>query len=103
MRRRHPSKGTSMTNPRWKLKRLRWWNLPIPLYRRDDEGWTKIGWIWNQTAYIVNNIHHGWVAFVDDQTEERLKYIDVWSCQCCGAELSYDKKKNIEKYLGDKE
>lgn len=88
-----------MNSPRFKVKRLRWWNRPIPLYRKTAEGFTKIGWIWNQPAYIVNNIHYGWVAFVDDQTEERLKYLDIWSCQCCGAELSYEKKENIKQYL----
>ena len=88
-----------MANPSWKVKRLRWWNLPVPLYRKDAEGFTKVGWIWNQTAYIVNNIHHGWIAFVEDQTQERLSYLDVWSCSCCGAEIWGGKKESIEKYV----
>jgi len=93
-----------MTNPSWKVKRLRWWNLPIPLYRKDgDEGWTKVGWIWNQTAYIVNNIHYGWIAFVEDQTKERLQYLDIWSCACCGAEIFGSKKTAIEEYIKNKD
>lgn len=88
-----------MSSPNWKVKKLRWWNLPIPLYRKDKEGFTKIGWIWNQPAYIVKNIHYGWVAFLEDQTEERLKFLDVWSCACCGAEIWGSKKEMIEKYV----
>lgn len=89
-----------MSGPRWKVKRLRWWNWPIALYRKDkDSGFTRVGWIWNQPAYIVNNLNHGWIAFVEDQTAERLKYLDVWSCHCCGAELSSDKKTKIKQYI----
>lgn len=88
-----------MSGPNWKVKRLRWWNLPIPLYRKDKDSWTKIGYIYNQKAYIVNNIHHGWIAFVEDQTQEHLSYLDVWSCNCCGAEISGSKKTMIEEYV----
>ena len=85
-----------MSNPSWKVKRIRWWHLPVPLYRKDDDGFTKIGWVWNQTAYIVNNLHHGWIAFVEDQTQERLKQLEVWSCSCCGAEIWGEKRRQIE-------
>lgn len=88
-----------MANPSWKVKKLRWWNFPIPLYRKDSDKWTKIGWIWNQPAYIVKNIHHGWIAFVEDQTQARLSYLDVWSCNCCGAEIWGSKKTAIENYI----
>ena len=83
----------------FKYVKLRWWNRPIPLYRKDGEGYKKIGWIWNQPAYIVNNVHYGWIAFMEDQTEERLKYFDTWSCSCCGAEIWGTKKDQIEKFI----
>ena len=88
-----------MANPSWKVKRLRWWNWPVPLYRKDEEGFTKVGWVWNQPAYIIKNIYLGWIAFVEDQTTERLSYLDVWSCSFCGAEICGNKKQAIEGYI----
>ena len=92
-----------MSNPTWKVKNLRWWNWPIPLYRKDPDKWVKVGYVWNQRAFIVKNMYEGWVAFLDDQTEERLSYLDVWSCDCCGAEIMMSKKRAIEKYVLEKQ
>lgn len=32
-----------------------------------------VGWVWMQQAYMVKNLNHGWVAFLEDQTEDKLK------------------------------
>jgi len=54
----------------------------VPLYdKTETDGYRKIGWVWNQKAYLVDNMIEGWVAFVKDQTPEN---IDVWWCDCCG-------------------
>ena len=85
--------------PNFKYVRLRWWNLPVPLYRKDSDKFTKVGWIWNQPAYLVKNIHVGWVAFIEDQTAERLKHFEVWSCSCCGHEIWGTKRDQITKFI----
>lgn len=33
-------------------------------------GFSFVGWVWFQKAYLVKNIHYGWIAFAEDQTEE---------------------------------
>jgi hypothetical protein len=54
-----------------------WW--PKRLALKDESGMRWVGWIWLQRAYLVNNINHGWIAFVDGQTKENLM-----TCPCCG-------------------
>lgn len=73
-------------NSRFRVTRLRWWHRPIPLYDRtvEEKNYRRIGWVWNQKAYLVDNMVEGWVAFAKDQTPEK---IDVWWCSCCGMEL----------------
>jgi hypothetical protein len=58
--------------PRFKIAYVPWWK-PLPLVRRDEGGgFTRIGYVWRQTARIVNNVHEGWIAFADEQTPEKL-------------------------------
>lgn len=73
-----------MSRASWKVVQLRWWNLPIRLAHRDKDGLKFVGWVWNQRAYLVKNLNHGWIAFVEDQTPEN---IDIWFCDHCGASL----------------
>lgn len=60
-----------------------WWK-PVPLarWRSEDheQGFEFIGWAWRQRAYLVKNISHGWIAFVDMQTPENLREC----CPACG-------------------
>lgn len=61
-----------MLSPRWKIAYVPWWK-PLPLVTRDaGGGWTKVGYVWRQKARLVNNLHAGWIAFVDEQTPEKL-------------------------------
>jgi hypothetical protein len=59
---------------RFRVLDMKWWNLPIPLYSRSmkPDEWVRVGWVWNQRARVINNISLGWIAFVEDQTPERL-------------------------------
>lgn len=52
--------------------------LPRRLAVRDGEGFRFVGWAWMQKALLINNLNHGWVAFVEDQTNEKLEV-----CPCC--------------------
>lgn len=70
---------------------LRWWNLPIPLLSKSDRSWTQLGWVWNSKVYAVRNITHGWIAFVEDQTEENLTR---QQCKRCG-ELHVNAESNL--------
>ena len=86
---------------RWKIVDLRWWNKPIPLWRRstDDKPAERIGWVWNQKAYIVNNLHAGWIAFVDDQTHNKLSIEDIWRCPYCNASIWGGNRERIIKHV----
>lgn len=44
-----------------------------------ERGMRFIGWVWMQKAYLTNNLSHGWVAFLDNQTPDQLT-----KCPCCG-------------------
>ena len=57
--------------PRFKVAYVPWWR-PIRLAMRHPKGWDFIGWLWRQDAFMVNNLLHGWIAFVEDQTPEKL-------------------------------
>jgi len=60
-----------MSEPRWKVEYVPWWR-PRRLAVKQGESNNFVGWVWRQKAYLTNNIHHGWVAFVEHQTEEKL-------------------------------
>lgn len=69
-----------MSGPRFKVAYVPWYR-PVRLAMRNKDGtpgFDFVGWVWRQKAFLVNNLNHGWVAFVDDQTEENLK-----RCPCC--------------------
>ena len=65
-----------MTGPNFKIAYV-WW--PKRLADRRDEGFEFIGWVWLQRAYLSYNLHHGWIAFVDNQTAQKLD-----CCPRCG-------------------
>lgn len=60
-----------------------WWPRPLMKHHTDREGFDQVGWVWRQKAFLVKNISHGWIAFVDHQTEEKLK-----SCPMCERPLN---------------
>ena len=60
-----------------------WW--PKKLAIKNKEEMRFVGWVWMQKAYLVNNLNHGWIAFVDQQTEE---YLSV--CPCCNKPFKVD-------------
>lgn len=71
-----------MTNkPAYKVAYVPWWR-PLRLATRTPDGFIFIGWVWRQKARLVLNANHGWIAFDDEQTPEKLK-----TCACCGAIL----------------
>lgn len=87
-------------NSRFRVIHLRWWHRPVPLYdKTETDGYRKIGWVWNQKAYLVDNMTEGWVAFVKDQTPEN---IDVWWCDCCGMVLDGVTRERLEKSIKEK-
>lgn len=55
-----------------------WWR-PVRLAARHEHGFDFIGWVWRQKAYLVHNSHHGWIAFQEDQTPEKMN-----CCPVCG-------------------
>ena len=66
-----------MSKPLFKIAYVPWWR-PVRLAQRHNNGFDFVGWVWRQQARLVNNSHHGWIAFIDDQTPEKLK-----ACPCC--------------------
>lgn len=86
---------------RWKIVDLKWWNKPIPLWRKstNDKPAERIGWVWNQKAYIVNNLLAGWIAFVDDQTHDKLSIEDIWRCPYCNASIWGGTREKIIKHV----
>ena len=55
---------------RWKISFVLW---PRRLVFKEEGGQTRfIGWVWMQRAYLVDNLNHGWIAFVHDQNDESL-------------------------------
>lgn len=85
-----------MSRPAWEVRRIRWWHKPVPLVQKRADGWTKVGWVWNQWAYLVNNVSLGWMAPVDDQTPEK---IDTWKCPHCQASIWGSQREKIIKAL----
>lgn len=82
---------------RFKVTHVRWWHRPLRLCKRTESGgFVQVGWVWNQRAYVVNNLTHGWIAFVEDQTPEN---IDIWFCRNCGATLWGTERSAIEAHM----
>lgn len=63
---------------RCKVMYVPWWR-PIMLCAHTENGIKQVGWVWRQTVYAVDNLNHGWIAFVEDQTHENLA-----KCPHCG-------------------
>lgn len=82
--------------PVFQVRHIRWWNKPIPLLTKRGGEHHRVGWVWNQWAYLVNNISMGWVAFVEDQTPEN---IHIWKCNHCGASLWITQRSEIEQSI----
>jgi hypothetical protein len=74
------------------VRHIRWWHKPVPLHIKKGDAYIRVGWVWNQWAYLVNNMSHGWIAFAEDQTPEN---IDVWKCNHCGASIFETQRKKI--------
>jgi hypothetical protein len=86
-----------MSGPRFKVAHIRWWHRPIKLVKRTSGvTFDHIGWVWNQRAYLVDNLHEGWIAFVEDQTPEN---IECWFCDQCGASVWGKRRSMIEAAL----
>ncbi|WP_293000036.1 hypothetical protein [Nevskia sp.] len=66
-----------MSGLRYRVAYVPWWR-PIRLAHCTPDGFEFIGWVWRAKARQVNNLHHGWIAFVEDQTPELLA-----SCPHC--------------------
>lgn len=65
----------------WKIAYVYW---PRRLAITDHDGSMRfIGWVWMQKAFLTNNFNHGWIAFVDNQTEKNLE-----TCPCCKRQLN---------------
>ena len=60
----------------WRPVRLARWHIDPSGVNNSFEF---VGWVWRQKAFLVNNLNHGWIAFVEDQTPEKLS-----QCPCCG-------------------
>jgi hypothetical protein len=71
-----------MSGPAFRVAYVPWWR-PIRLAARHANGYDFIGWAWRQKVYMVRNMHHGWIAFLEDQTEKNLT-----TCNCCGRPLA---------------
>jgi len=74
-----------MREPSFKVAYVPWWR-PIRLVMRNERGFDFIGWAWRQKVYMVNNLNYGWIAFVEDQTENNLT-----TCHACGKPLAEEK------------
>ena len=82
-----------MRRSSFEVRHIRWWHKPVPLLVRRNGDHIRVGWVWNQWAYLVNNLHDGWIAFAEDQTPEN---IDIWKCNHCGASLWVSQRFKIE-------
>jgi hypothetical protein len=83
-------------DPSFKVVHIRWWHRPVRLAMKHGEGFDFIGWVWNQKAYLVRNLNHGWIAFAEDQTPEN---VDVWYCDHCGGSLWGTRRSKILEAL----
>lgn len=62
--------------PKYKTTFVLW---PRRLVQRNIGGFNFVGWVWRTKAFLTRNDNYGWVAFLDDQTEEKMISI----CPCC--------------------
>jgi hypothetical protein len=62
--------------------------MPRRLAMWNDErtAFDLIGWVWLQRARLVNNHYYGWIAFLDEQTPEKLR-----TCPCCNQPVRGEK------------
>ncbi|MBN9410878.1 MAG: hypothetical protein J0H69_17170 [Burkholderiales bacterium] len=83
-----------MTESRWQVRDIKWWHKPRPLMQRNPngDGWKQIGYVWNQRAYMVNNLIEGWIAFIEDQTPDK---IDLWVCPYCSNSMDHFHQQKI--------
>ena len=73
----------------WCVGYVPWW-WPVPLFVKNFNVLgpdllptdRQIGWVRRQRAALTYNVHLGWVAYLEDQTEENLKP----RCEKCGKE-----------------
>ena len=98
-----------MSNPRFVVRKVNWWEKPIPLMRKirisdglGDFRWEKVGWVWNQEAYLVNNLSFGWFAPLEDQTQTNLEERKLLSCEYCKHEFSFNKRDKLKAYYDTK-
>lgn len=68
----------------FKVEYVPWWRpVPLAVKKLDANGRMEsfdfVGYVWRQKAYLVKNLNHGWIAFVDEQDENHLN-----TCPCCG-------------------
>ena len=81
-----------MSNPTFKVIDVPWYRR-YPLLVSGPDGHRQVGWVSGQRAYLVNNLNHGWVAFVDQQTPEN---IDHWFCPHCNASIWGIQRRKID-------
>ena len=63
-------------SPRYKVAYC-WW--PKLLAMQNKYGSSDfIGYVWRTKAFLTRNDNYGWVAFLEDQTEEKMA-----TCPCC--------------------
>lgn len=55
--------------------------IPRKLCVHNETHFQFVGWVWWQKAYLVKNLNHGWIAFVNDQNEDKLNHT---TCRKCG-------------------
>lgn len=60
-----------MSGLRYRVAYVPWWR-PIRLARLHSDGFDFVGWVWRAKAYQVKLQYYGWIAFVEDQTPEKL-------------------------------
>ncbi|WP_428383700.1 hypothetical protein [Nevskia ramosa] len=66
-----------------KIAYVPWWR-PVRLVQNVSGSTFKfIGWVWREKAYMVHNVNYGWLAWIEDQTPERLD-----SCPSCHRPLT---------------
>lgn len=64
---------------RIRVEYVHWWR-PVKLARRTEKGSEFVGWGWGRKFYIVYNLWHGRIAFIDDQTYQKFDEC----CPYCG-------------------
>lgn len=85
-----------MSEPTWMVRKINWWNKPIKLFKKNDKEYVQIGWVWNQSAYCVNNLYDGWIAFIEDQTDDKL---NLFVCDHCNSALSLARQWKIRDHF----